>query len=463
MTTSTVQESRAQGKELRSTIARSAHAAVGPAERDPVAILATQHASRLAGLIPVRIGRMLQSPFAYYRGTAAVMAHDLSTGPRTGVEVVSCGDAHVSNFGLFASPERRLLFDLNDFDEAGNAPWEWDVKRLAASVYVGGRDIGMSEAACTDAAEAAVRAYRESLARLYELSALERYYYQVDAEQLTGLTAAGNRAVVRKTVKKARSRTSEQVLAKIVTTEADGRWRIADQPPITRHVDHATVAELQLLFERYRATLRQDVALLLSQFTLADFVLRVVGVGSVGTRCYVIMFVGPQNEPLFLQAKEAQPSVLATYGGLPDALPDGVPGTGEPHTQGHRVVAAQRILQAQSDPFLGWITGWAGEAANRPRVDYYWRQFRDMKGSVDLATLTPAQFTAYGVLCGGLLARAHSQSPGGAVVRGYLGQSDAFDRAVARWSRGYADQCEADYAALAAAVQSGRLPVEHGI
>ncbi|SEF16919.1 DUF2252 domain-containing protein [Jiangella alba] len=466
MSISTVQESRAAGKDLRATLARSAHAAAtvaAPAERDPVAILVAQHASRLADLTPVRIGRMLQSPFAYYRGTAAVMAHDLAGGPHTGVEVVSCGDAHVSNFGLFASPERRLLFDLNDFDEAGNAPWEWDVKRLATSVYVGGRDLGMSEPACADATEAAVRGYREALLRLYELSALERYYYQVDADQLAGLTAAGNRAVVRKTVKKARSRTSEQVLAKIVTTEADGRRRIVDQPPITRHVDHATVEQLQLLFERYRATLRQDVALLLSQFRLDDYVLRVVGVGSVGTRCYVLMFTGPHDEPLFLQAKEAQPSVLATYGGLPDALPDGVPANGEPHTQGHRVVAAQRILQAQSDPFLGWITGWAGEAADRPRVDYYWRQFRDMKGSVDLAALTPSQFTEYGVLCGGLLARAHSQSPGGAVIRGYLGRSDAFDRAVARWSRSYADQCEADFAALDAAVTSGRVAAEHGI
>ncbi|WP_026874788.1 DUF2252 domain-containing protein [Jiangella gansuensis] len=463
VTVTRVEADRAAGKALRGTLPRSGHAVVAPPERDPVGILVEQHASRLAELVPVRVGRMLQSPFAYYRGTAAVMAHDLAAEPRTGVEVVSCGDAHISNFGLFASPERQLLFDLNDFDEAGSAPWEWDVKRLAASVYVGGRDIGMDENACEEATETAVRAYRDALRELYEMTALERYFYQVDVERLENLVSADSRSVLRKTAKKARGRTSEQVLAKIVTVESDGRPCIADQPPVTRHVNHATLDQLRVLFERYRATLRQDIALLLSQFDLVDFVLRVVGVGSVGTRCYVLMLVGPHGEPLFLQAKEAQASALSTYGGMPDMLPDGVPDGDQPHTQGHRVVAGQRILQAQSDPFLGWITGWAGEAEHRPRVDYFWRQFRDMKGSVELSTLKPSQFSAYSALCAGMLARAHSQSAGGAAVRGYLGRSDSFDRAVAQWARGYADICEADYAALAAAVKSGCVPAEHGV
>lgn len=445
------------GRALRARLKRSDQARlVLPERRDPVAILERQHASRLADLVPVRVGRMAQSAFAYYRGTAAVMAADLAKAPQTGVRVVCCGDAHVSNFGFFASPERALLFDLNDFDEAGVAPWEWDVKRLAASVHVGGRDIGMSEAACRDASRAAVAAYRCCLRELMGMSAIERYYYRVDAGEVEARLTGGQ---ARKAVRKARTRTSDQLLSRIAMRDgANGGLRIVDQPPVTRHVDHAETHELDGLFRQYLDTLREDAAWLLSQFRLVDFVLRVVGVGSVGTRCYVLAFEGPCGEVLFLQAKEAQASVLTSHGGMPAVIP-GAPATA-PFNEGHRVVAGQRVLQAQSDPFIGHIVGWAGEHGDRPRVDYYWRQFRDMKGSIELSLLDGGQFAAYGELCGRLLARAHSQSPGAAAVAGYLGSAPAFDAAVSAWAADYADICEADYAALIGAIKSGRLPAE---
>lgn len=425
-----------------------------PRDRDPIAVLEEQHTSRLAGLVPVRVGRMAQSPFACFRGSAATMAADLAAGADTGVRLVSCGDAHVSNFGFFASPERTLLFDLNDFDEAGVAPWEWDVKRLTASVHVGGRDIGMSESDCRDATRRAVTAYRESLRRLMtELDAVGRYYFQVDSSRVETFLSD---EVTRRAVKKARHRTSNRVLRKMTVQEGDGGLRIVDEPPVTRHVEHAETDQLHALYQQYLGTLREDAAWLLGRFRLLDFVLRVVGVGSVGTRCYVIALGGPAGEVLFLQAKEAQPSVLTTYGGMPAVIPGAPEGT--PHTEGHRVVAGQRVLQAQSDPFIGHIVGWAGERADRPRVDYYWRQFRDMKGSIDPSLLDGPEFSAYGELCGRLLARAHSQSPGAESIAAYLGPGERFDEAVSEWSAAYADVCEADYEALRKAIDSGRLP-----
>lgn len=445
------------GRSLRAQVKRSDQAPLKlPEGRDPIAILEQQHVSRLAELVPVRIGRMAQSAFAYYRGTAAVMAADLAAGPHTGTKVVCCGDAHVSNFGFYASPERTLLFDLNDFDEAGVAPWEWDVKRLAASVHVGGRDIGMSESACREATQRAVGAYRSCLRELMQMSALERYYFRVDANSVQETLSSSQ---TRKAVRKARGRTSDQLLARMtMRDDKNGGLRIVEQPPVTRHVDHAHIDELHGLFKQYLGTLREDAAWLLSQFGLVDFVLRVVGVGSVGTRCYVLALEGPGGEVLFLQAKEAQPSVLSSYGGMPSVIP-GAPG-GVDYSEGHRVVAGQRILQAQSDPFIGHIIGWAGEHGDRPRVDYYWRQFRDMKGSIEPALLNGTQFASYGELCGRLLARAHSQSPGASAIAGYLGSGTRFDEAVSKWSAAYADLAEADYAALKAAIKSGRLPAE---
>ena len=457
----TVREGRARGRSLRQTIPRAAHAELSLSDRDPIGILTEQNASRLADLVPVRIGRMLQSPFAFYRGTAAVMAHDLSTDPVTGQQVVCCGDAHISNFGMFASPERRLLFDLNDFDEATVAPWEWDVKRLAASAVLGGRDMGLSEAQCRDAAQTSVRAYRETIQYMYELTAMERYYYRVETDWVESQVRAKDRKHVRAHVRKARRRTSEQVRDKLMSVDAAGSLRFLDAPPTTRHVDPPNLDAVLSLFAEYRSTLRSDTAYLLTQFRLVDYARRAVGVGSVGTRCYVIMLEGPAGVPLFLQVKEAPPSVLQTYGRHPLVMPDGVAPVRRGR-QGHRVVSSQRILQAFSDPFLGWTAAWANP--DRPRrADYYWRQFRDMKGSVRLDQLPRGLFASYVSLCGQLLARAHSQSPGGSVIAGYLGRSERFDEAVGRWSVGYADQSERDFAALDDAVRAGTLPAELGV
>ncbi len=448
-----------RGRDLRSALPRGGHGQLVLPERDPVAVLEAQNAGRVPDLVPIRMGRMLQSPFAYYRGTAATMAQDLSADAVTGAQVVCSGDAHISNFGLFASPSRDVLFDLNDFDEASNAPWEWDVKRFAASVVVGGRDKGLSDKRCREIAQEAVRAYREAMVGLCELTALERYYYQVDAAWVQERTR-DNAKLARRTVEKARRRTSDQVLAKLTVTGKDG-LRIKDAPPLTRHVDLLTPEKLSEVFEQYRRTLRADTALLLSQYTLVDYVLRVVGVGSVGTRCYLALFVGPSGEPLFLQAKEAPPSVLESYGGYRcefERLP-----ADEQGQQGFRVVAGQRILQAHSDRFLGWVTDRSGEAEGQPPTAFYFRQFRDMKGSLETAELSRSEYTAYVVLCARLLARAHSQSPTGAVVAGYLGKSERFEESVAAWSMGYADQAERDFEALQEAVKKGRVPAEHGL
>jgi uncharacterized protein (DUF2252 family) len=475
--TASAADERARGRALRATIPRSGHGTWTPsAARDPLGILEEQNRNRLQSLVGVRMGRMLQTPFAFYRGAAAPMAADLSGDPGTDLRVVACGDAHASNFGLFASPERALLFDVNDFDEASVAPWEWDLKRLAASAHIGGRGNGFSEDDCRDLSRAAATAYQDAMAKLDQMSALDRFYLQVDASRIESAVSGavddgGAEAAdapdrhdlhqARKVVAKARKRTSEQTLGKLTTTADDGSVHIVDQPPITRHVDHLGPGDLADLFGRYRGTVRQDTAMLLGQFRVVDIVLRVVGVGSVGTRCYVILLLGPADEPLFLQVKEAQTSVLVTYGGMP-AVDRFLPPVAEPG-QGFRVVAGQRILQAQSDAFLGWVVGFAGERADRPRVDYYWRQFRDMKGSVDLTRLDVAGFRTYVALCATLLARAHSQSPAVHAIAGYLGPSGPFADAISDWASAYADQNEADHAALDAAARNGRFPVERDV
>ena len=458
-----VAEARPLGRGLRSTLRRRDQAELRPLDRDPVAILESQHATRLTHLVPIRIGRMLQSPFAYYRGTAAVMAADLADAPRTDHHVVICGDAHIANFGLFASPERRVLFDLNDFDEVSVGPWEWDVKRMATSVVLAGRGMGMSEAEVAEATRQSVSGYRQVIAGMTERSVLERYFFQVETDWLKAQASAEALKVLRRTVKGATRRTSERALDRITTTDAGGTRIIDDQPPLMTHIDHFTVPELVDLGTQYLRTLRADVALLVVQLRLTDYALRVVGVGSVGTRCYIVLLLGPAGEPLFLQVKEAERSVVQTYGGMPPAVPPGIHDR-DLGRQGYRVVTGQRILQAQSDPFLGWVTGATPEpdGDHRP-VDFYWRQFRDMKGSVDLATLRPPEFAQYAGLCGALLARAHSQSPHPAILDAYLGRSDAFDQAIVAWSSRYADQVERDFAVLEHAVASGRLPAERGV
>ncbi|MGA7398298.1 MAG: DUF2252 domain-containing protein [Solirubrobacterales bacterium] len=450
-------DARKYGKSLRGTIKRNEHSHFEADGRDPVAIIEEQNVSRLQDLIPVRIGRMLQSRFAYYRGTAATMAHDLSAESRTGLQVIGCGDAHVANFGLFAAPDRKVLMDLNDFDEAGPCPWEWDVKRMAASIEIGFRHNGFSADEAQAACQASVREYRESMRNLTDLSAMDRYYFRVELEDLEAqvLNKKGMK-LLRKTGEKAKKRTSERVLEKITTAQDDGELMIVDQPPILQHFKHLFGHdEMQQVVDQYRQTMRPDIALLFSKFRLVDYAMRVVGVGSVGTRCLILLMEGPQQEVLFIQLKEAQRSVLETHGKIPPVPLSGL-GDKDSGRQGFRVVSTQQVLQAASDPFLGWISGVRG-------VDYYARQFRDMKGSVDLDSLSPQQFENYGRICARLLARAHSQSTGWAAIPGYLGRSDTFDVAVASWCRDYADQAERDFEALEKAVQSGRLPCEPGV
>ncbi|GAA3668042.1 DUF2252 domain-containing protein [Arthrobacter ginkgonis] len=434
------------GRRVRALVPRRNHARFELPERDPVEILAGQHTTREPDLVPVRIGRMLQSPFAYYRGAAAVMAHDLARDTATGYRVIACGDAHLANFGLYASPERRLVFDLNDFDEAYPGAWEMDVKRLAASLWLNGRANGHPEARCRDAAAASVRSYRTTVHRLYDMSVLERYYYQVEAEALPKMAHQAAR--------KARQSTSERVMEKLTTVTENGIQRIAEQPPLVRRPANPDWDRLSGLFEEYRRTLRTDTALLLSQYSMVDCASRVVGVGSVGTRCFLFMLRGPSGDLLFMQSKEAGRSVLETHGKVTDA-PNAVTQQLILHGHGFRVVAAQRILQAQSDPMLGWVRGVKGE--DGIVRDHYLRQYRDLKGSLDLAQLSPSAAETYGELCGELLARAHCQSPGSRFLSGYLGNGDSFDVAVTTWAGRYADQTEADHAALEEAVRVGRL------
>ncbi|MBV6762059.1 DUF2252 domain-containing protein [Rhodococcus opacus] len=457
--TTVIDARRSAGKAARETLSRKAQGVFALPERDPVAVIEAQNTTRVQTLVPIRVGRMLESPFALYRGSAAMMAHDLADSPVTGCQVVASGDAHLANFGLFASPERRMLFDLNDFDEAYPAPWEWDVRRLAASVWIHGRANSYTEAQCADATGAAVRSYRNTLSALFQLTATERYYFQEETDVLEHDPRAQKQRI-RAIAEKARKRTSEQVLRKLTTMEEDGKPYIVDQFPVIRHSTKYDLGRITELYHLYLDTLRADIRLLLTQYEVVDYAMRIVGVGSVGTRCWLLLLQGPAGEPLFLQAKEAPRSVLETHGKVA-AAPDSIIRAVAENGQGSRVVGAQRILQAQSDPFLGWVRDVEGD--DGLRRDFYLRQFRDMKGSVDLQTLVPAQSARYAALCGTMLARAHSQSPGSAFIAGYLGNGETFDLAITAWARLYADQSEKDHEALRAAVKAGRLPAETGL
>ncbi|MGC4106630.1 MAG: DUF2252 domain-containing protein [Thermomicrobiales bacterium] len=448
------EEMRAQGVALRKKMPRRRHADLTLPDRDVIAIMEDQNATRIPDLVPVRVGRMLQSPFSLYRGSAAMMAYDLADAPCTDVEVISCGDAHVSNFGLFATPERTLIFDLNDFDEASNAPWEWDVKRLAASAFIGALDAGIRSRTAKDIALASVKSYRKTITMMMDMQALHRYYYRGETSWLQATLDSKTQQLIRQTRSKAERNTSDRMLDKIEFEYSDGHLCIVEEPPIMRHDPTLTPESTAELLREYLKTVRADIAVLLSQFTSIDSVLRVVGVGSVGTHCYIQLMMGPRHEPFFLQIKEAQASVLDTYGKRPSIIHDQAVGDRK-GLNGFRVISGQRILQAASDPFLGHF-----EANGR---DYYVRQFRDMKGSFDLSLFKAGQFTQYAALCGALLARAHSQSPAANVIAGYLGDSERFDEAVADWAVAYADVVQKDFETLEAAVKSGRLPAERGV
>lgn len=434
-------------------------AAVPSGERDALAIVQAQNETRIQKLVPVRMGRMAQSAFAYYRGSAATMAHDLSTVPNSGIQVVACGDAHISNFGFYASPERRLLFDLNDFDEGGLAPWEWDLKRLVTSVYLAALDNGERRKDAWRAARKTAKSYRRWIGHLAEVSALDRFYATVDSSQLSSLFGDTGRKQLAKTERKARTRTSEHVLSTMTVTGESGRRRIVEQPPLTTRELVTDPATINRLWGEYVATTREDIRYLLLGYRLVDAVLRVVGVGSVGTRCYIVYLEDAKGNPLFLQLKEARETVLATHGGIEQVSASGAVMT----NQGRRVVGAQRVLQAHSDPFLGWIEGYAQNQGEHVRVDYYWRQFKDMKGSINLARLPLEDLETTAKVCAGLLARAHAQTPAIVELAAKSPGGRDFDEALATFAQGYADVCLADYEQLRAAIASGQVPAEQGI
>jgi uncharacterized protein (DUF2252 family) len=444
----------ARGKALRSEIPRTSHAELelDPA-RDAVATLERQAASRIAELVPIRYRRMLASPFAFYRGSAAVMAHDLASTPRSGLVVQLCGDAHLGNFGGFASPERELVFDLNDFDETLPGPFEWDVKRLAASFEVAGRERGFGAGDRRAAVLGAVRSYREAMRAFAAMSNLGVWYARPDATALAAeLRTSRLASKFERTAARARTRDNLRALAKLTET-VDGEPRIVSDPPLVvpiRELFPAASAEefearFHTLFQSYRRTLPRDRRRLLEGYRSADVARKVVGVGSVGTRSWILLLLGrDEADPLFLQVKEAERSVLEPvlgHSGFAD--------------HGQRVVEGQRLMQASSDIFLGWLRDDA-DLDGSPRA-YYVRQLWDWKTKLDLADADPEALRVYADACGWTLARAHARSGDRIAIAAYLGKGDAFDRALLELSVAYADQNERDFAALGDAVAAGRI------
>jgi uncharacterized protein (DUF2252 family) len=462
------EERAARGRTARAKVPRSAHGAWEPTidRPDPVSLLEEQSADRVPELVPIRYGRMLISPFTFYRGTALIMATDLAHTPNSGINVQLCGDAHLSNFGAFASPERRMLFDINDFDETLPGPWEWDVKRLAASLEICGRDLEFSEDDRREVVLATVREYRETFRRAATAGVLDSWYAHMDIEQLLAWVQeeVREKRLGRKEAKeagqdvaKARSRDSTRVLAKRVDT-VDGTLRIVADPPLVVPIedliepgsgwDH-TQAAVEQLIRSYRRTLAHQHHPA-QEFTYVHAARKVVGVGSVGTRAYILLMIGRDaQDPLFLQVKEAQTSVLEPY-----------LASSRYRNHGQRVVVGQRLMQAASDIFLGWqrIKGLDGRTR-----DYYVRQLHDWKGGAEVETFRVQGATLYGRLCGATLARAHARWGDRIAVAAYLGKGDSFDRAIADFSARYADQNERDYERFAGAVKSGRLVAQTGL
>ena len=420
----------AAGRALRKAVPRSSHAVWDPSGRpSPVALLEESNRRRLPDLVPIRDARMRASPFTFLRGAPAVMAHDLASTPVTGITVQACGDAHLLNFGLFATPERNLSFGLNDFDETLPGPWEWDVKRLATSFVVAARTAGLSAALGRGAALAAVGTYREQVARYAGMRALEVWYSRVDAAEIVAMAQGRRRRAVAERLDRAQHHTSLDALPKLTEPSGEGR-RFVENPPLLTHVPECHEDWVTEVLARYRSTLSDERRRLFGRFRPQDAARKVVGVGSVGTRCYVVLLLGERDDdPLLLQIKQAGASVLEPYAGA-----------SRYRHPGHRVVNGQRLLQTASDILLGWT----GDGT----ADYYVRQLWDMKGSINLDTLDPNDLAPYGRLCGWVLARAHARSGDAAAISGYLGSGDTFDRAVASFAEAYADQTESDYAAF---------------
>jgi uncharacterized protein (DUF2252 family) len=450
--------------EARAAAPRSSHGDWAPAadRPDPIELLEEQAANREPSLVPIRYGRMAVSPFTFFRGAAYVMASDLASSPQSGIRVQLCGDAHLSNFGGFASPDRQLVFDLNDFDETLPGPWEWDLKRLAASIEVAGRARGFRGKERRRLVRGAVAEYREAMRRFAGMSALDVWYSRIDASRLKAdfgsqLGRAEEKRLER-TAQKAKGKDSTRAFNKLAMSANGGPPRIAADPPLIMPVEdllpdaEATELEegMRELIAQYCESLSDDRRQLLNRHHYVHAARKVVGVGSVGTRAWVLLMLGNDDDaPLFLQAKEAQRSVLAPFAG-----------ESEYENQGQRVVEGQRLMQSASDIFLGWIkaTGIDGE----PR-DFYVRQLWDWKSSADIDTMVPAMMAPYGRMCGWTLARAHARSGDAAAIADYLGQSDRFDRALARFASAYADQNELDHQALVDAIDDGRIEAQTGL
>ncbi|MFI9048845.1 DUF2252 domain-containing protein [Streptomyces sp. NPDC053427] len=455
-------ERAAAGRELRGAVPRSGHAEYTPApdRADPVELIEEQSARRIPELVPLRYGRMLESPFRFYRGAAAIMAADLAAAPATGLTAQLCGDAHLLNFRLLASPERRLLFDLNDFDETLPGPWEWDVKRLATSLVIAGRENGFDAAVRSDIVRTAGASYREQLRRYAGMRTLDVWYARADMEDVraaeAGRLGRTGRGRLAGTMDKARSRDTLQAFRKLVRV-AGGRPHFVADPPLIMPLDtllpgaegERTAELLRGLVQGYARTLRSDHRSLLEQYRVVDMARKVVGVGSVGTRCWIVLLVGKDaDDPLLLQAKEAGESVLAAHT-APSRCTN----------QGERVVRGQRLMQSASDIFLGWqrTTGFDGR-----QRDFYVRQLRDWKGIVETRVMVPRGMRRLAALCGSTLARAHARSGDRIAIAAYLGSGDVFDRALAQFAERYADQNERDYQALVEAVGAGRVTAEPG-
>lgn len=454
MSTETLEERASKGRAARKEVARSSHGDWAPPadRRDPVALLEEQNRARLAFLVPMRHARMRVSPFTFYRGTARIMAADLAATPTSGLTVQVGGDAHCSNFGAYASPERQLVFDANDFDETLRGPWEWDLKRLAVSFTVAGQSLGFTREVTRVATARCVESYRVAMASFARMGFLDLWYDYLSVDRLRSIGELDAGAVedrIEAFEARARSKTSLQALRKL-TEEVDGRHRIRNDPPVLFSLrdlpDEYAPAEVEDnvrdAYEKYTETLSDDRRWLLDRYSVVDFGLKVVGVGSVGTRCLIILLQGRDDgDPLFLQAKEATASVLEEF--LEPSPYD---------NHGRRVVEGQRMIQAQSDVFLGWMRG-------REDHDFYMRQLRDWKGSVEIEKATPGQLDFYARLCGYTLARGHARSGDPVAIQSYAGKGDTLDRAVTAFAERYAKQNLEDYEAFCQAIADGRLEV----
>jgi len=439
---------RVHGKRLRDTAPRDAHAAWrAPAERaDPIGILQAADAARQPGLVPLRYGRMLQSPFTLYRGSAGVMAADLARTPVSGINVQVCGDCHLMNFGGFATPERRLIFDINDLDETLPAPWEWDVKRLVASFVLAARANGLSDANGRDAAVACARSYRRKMRDFAAMDVLDVWYARLDDSDFLAMLPQDRKAVLSKRIAKATARGSSELVFPKLVEQTGAQPRIRDTPPTLFHGEAARAAfDMDMLREalgKYRETLAEDRRVLLDRYRLVDAAVKVVGIGSVGTLCMVALMMSVADSPLFLQVKQANASVLEAYAGK----------SAYPH-HGQRVVEGQRLMQPASDLFLGWVIGPEGR-------HFYIRQLRDVKLSPLVETYDAEMLSIHGQACGWVLARAHAKAGDPWAISGYLGKNAQFDEAMGKFALAYADQAESDHAALKAAVRAGIVEVQ---